>query len=123
MPAKATFSLRTLVGAVRQRVDETSIRAVAEELGMSPSGLHVLLGGTRPHPATLEKLVSWYVERRRSNPGSAAAVAAVDVDAAIRLLVHYVGQDGRESTQAERLRQILRRLETESGVSGARTDK
>jgi AraC-like DNA-binding protein len=116
MPGKATFSLKVLRDAIRRRVDETSIRLVAKELGMSPSGLHVLLGGSKPHPGTRAKLVSWYVEQRRAEQGVGQVVSADDVDAALRLLVHYITQDGREDAQQRRAQEIAKRLEDESGI-------
>jgi hypothetical protein len=112
MPSNATFSLRTLREAVVRRVEETSIRAVAEEIGMSRSGLHVLLRGSTPQPATRAKLVRWYVEQRGTPPTQPDAVTAADVDAALRLLMIYVAQDGRESVQERRVREIVRRFET-----------
>jgi hypothetical protein len=115
MPGKGTFRLDALREAVRRRVNETSIRAVAAEIGMSPSGLHVLLGGSRPHPTTREKLLSWYLEERQRTQGD-PEFSADDVDAAMRLLVRYVQADGRESARARRLHEVVRRIQTESGV-------
>jgi hypothetical protein len=111
MPGRATFGLEVLRAAVRQRVSETSIRAVAAELGMSHSGLHVFLGGTKPHPSTRAKLVSWYVEQRRRSLKSDVEVSDGDVDAAIRLLLQYVRQDGRPAARDNRVTEIIRRLE------------
>lgn len=112
MPSRAAFGIKTLREAVRRRVEETSIRAVAEEIGMSPSGLHVLLNGSAPQPATREKLVSWYAEQRRVRP-SGDAVSKADVDAALCLLVQYVRQDTRTEAQVKRIHEIVRRLESE----------
>jgi hypothetical protein len=123
MPNKAEFSLRTLRDAVRRRVEQTSIRAVAEEIGMSPSGLHVLLRGSRPHGATREKLVRWYVEQREAPEGRAEAVSTGDVDAALRLLMVYVTQDGRETVQGRRVREIVRRFEAAIAAPADKTPK
>jgi hypothetical protein len=109
MPSKRAFGIKSLREAVRGRVDETSIRAVAEEIGMSPSGLHVFLKGSDPHPGTREKLVAWYVEFRKS-PRSPRDVAKADVDAAIRLLVRYVQQDSRPQAQNQRHEEIVNTL-------------
>lgn len=121
MPGKVAFSLAMLRDAVRQRVDETSIRAVSEEVGMSPSGLHVLLRGSKPHPATREKLVAWYVERRRAEKSS-PSIPVTDVDAALRLLIHYVLEDSRRQTRTRRAREIIQRFEREIGTDLLRED-
>lgn len=108
MPNRGAFGVETLRDAVKARVSDTSIRAVAEEIGMSPSGLHVLLKGSDPHPATREKLVAWYIEQQRSKARS--AVSKADVDAAVQLLIRYVRDDGRPGAQARRAAAIMRRL-------------
>jgi hypothetical protein len=79
---------------------------------MSPSGLHVLLKGSAPHPSTREKLVAWYVERGRAD-GFRPEVSSADADAALRLLVRYVRQTSRADTQAKRVREIVNRFESE----------
>ncbi len=79
---------------------------------MSPSGLHVLLNGSSPHPATRGKLVAWYVAAQKEGV-SRPDVSKADVDAALRLLVQYVRQDARSAVQAKRLREIVQRLEAE----------
>jgi hypothetical protein len=120
MPGKTTFRLDVVLEAVRRRVAETSIRATADELGMSRSGLHVLLRGTNPHAATRAKLIAWYVERRKG--GAARTVPAQDVDAALRLLVQYVVEDGRVDARTRRLHEIIRRFEAAAQVEGKSRD-
>jgi hypothetical protein len=46
--------------AVRLRVEGSTLRAVAAEVGLSFSGLRSFLAGTKPHPRTLEKLHAWF---------------------------------------------------------------
>lgn len=41
----------------------TSLRAVAREIGMSPSGLTNFLNGTHPYGRTLERVRNWYYSR------------------------------------------------------------
>jgi hypothetical protein len=118
MPSKAVLTLKVLRDAVRRRVEQTSIRVVAEEIGMSPSGLHILLRGSRPHPATREKLVRWYVEQRDAQETRGEPVSPVDVDVALQLLMLYVTQDARETVQRRRIREIVRRFEAGVGGSG-----
>src|SRR5215213_2811261 len=46
--------------AARLRIRETSLRQVAREIGMSPSGLTGALEGATPYGKTREKLLAWY---------------------------------------------------------------
>lgn len=46
--------------AIRRRVEETSLRAVADEVGMSFSGLRSFLEGRSPQRRTREMLMRWY---------------------------------------------------------------
>lgn len=82
---------------------------------MSRSGLHVLLGGSKPQPRTREKLVAWYVEKHPGSASGRTEISPRDVDAALRLLVHYARQDGRAAIRARRVREIVQRLEAETG--------
>ncbi|HUF49693.1 MAG TPA: hypothetical protein VMN60_02595 [Longimicrobiales bacterium] len=67
------------------RVEDSSLRQVAREVGMSPSGLQKVLDGSTPYTATRRKLERWYVSetRRRYTTRLDAASAA----AATALLV------------------------------------
>ncbi len=47
---------------LRIAVTQSSLRSVARQVDMSPSGLGRLLDGNRPHPSTWERLRAWYVE-------------------------------------------------------------
>ncbi|HVH11557.1 MAG TPA: hypothetical protein VM759_00825, partial [Longimicrobium sp.] len=44
------------------RVENTSLRSVAREIGMSPTGLKKFLLGTAPYSPTLRRLRNWYVQ-------------------------------------------------------------
>lgn len=92
---------------VQERVDTSSLRVVATEIGMSPSGLHVFLGGSRPHPATLKKISAWAARERAGQ----RPIDSRDVDAAVALLVRYVEGAPSERQAAARLRSILARLD------------
>lgn len=52
--------------AARRAVAETSLRAVARSIPMSPMGLQHFVNGTRPYRSTLRKLTAWYVNRGAS---------------------------------------------------------
>jgi hypothetical protein len=60
----ATPDRRSLVEAIRAAaklaIEETSLRRVAREVGMSPMGLKHFVEGTQPYSATYRKLIAWY---------------------------------------------------------------
>lgn len=73
-PSAGLERLREVVAA---RVERRSLRAVAREVGMSPSGLQKFLDGASPYSATRRKLERWFV---RESAGSALAALRVLVD-------------------------------------------
>jgi hypothetical protein len=77
-----------------------SLRALAREIPMSPSGLHKLLNGTTPYLPTREKLQRWYV-RHASNVGE--VITAADVEAALHVLTFELGREPSESVRREML--------------------
>lgn len=110
MPYSDGFGMAAVLKAVRERVEATSIRAVAEELGMSPSGLHVLLRGSKPRTATRRKLLDWYAEVRSRSKTARTDVPPEDVDAAVTLLSRYLVADSRKAVREQRVEEISRRL-------------
>jgi len=46
--------------ALRQTIARSTLRAVAREVGMSPSGLQNFLDGSNPYGKTRERLRLWY---------------------------------------------------------------
>jgi transcriptional regulator with XRE-family HTH domain len=58
--AERAVPVTVLRDAVRLRVEGSTLRAVAAEVGLSFSGLRSFLAGTKPHPRTLEKLQAWF---------------------------------------------------------------
>jgi hypothetical protein len=46
--------------AVREAIAFSTLRAVAKDVGMSPSGLQKFLEGTKPYGKTKERLRFWY---------------------------------------------------------------
>lgn len=71
--------------ALAARVAAASLRQVAREVGMSPSGLQKFLGGARPYSATRRKLDQWYV---RESARYESELSAGSAFAALRVLVH-----------------------------------
>jgi hypothetical protein len=47
-------------GAVREAIARSTLRAVAKDVGMSPTGLQKFLDGTNPYGKTRERLRLWY---------------------------------------------------------------
>jgi len=71
--------LRQVVNA---RLATTSLRALAREVGMSPSGLQKFVDGSAPYLPTREKLERWYVREaaeRRVDRGVETVLAALRV--------------------------------------------
>ena len=52
--------LAVVVEAVRAAVRQRSLRAVARQIGMSPTGLRGVLDGAEPYGRTRDKLRAWY---------------------------------------------------------------
>ena len=75
------FDLEHARDVVAEAVEQGSLRGIAREIGMSPTGLKKLLAGTDPYGPTLRKLVPWY-ERRvlQTRPAPEAVIVASAVD-------------------------------------------
>ena len=68
--------------AVMERVERTSLRTAAREIGMSPSGLKKFLDGNMPYTKTIHRLRAWYVHHaadRQAETSDEAAFAAFGV--------------------------------------------
>ena len=63
-PPTPTPSLDRLRDAIQSRVQESSLRAVAREVGMSPSGLQKFLAGGIPYQKSRRKLFEWLQRER-----------------------------------------------------------
>ena len=77
------------------RVENTSLRSVAREIGMSPTGLKKFLQGTAPYSPTLRRLRAWYVQYAAVQHGH---VQLEDASAALSVLVHDLSPDPRKGT-------------------------
>ena len=79
MPAgEGRASVDTLRQAASWSVAAASLRQVAREVGMSPSGLQKFLDGAGPYSATRKKLEHWYV-RGGSAPDVHSVLTAIGV--------------------------------------------
>lgn len=104
------------VGAIRQfargRVEETSLRAVAAEIGMSYSGLRSFLEGREPYTATRGKLLAWYA--RVQHPDG-RPVDPQGVQSAVALLARHLENlsdpRARSTAALDVFREIVSRLD------------
>jgi hypothetical protein len=86
-------SITRLREAVTIRVQATSLRAVARQVGMSPSGLDKFLAGGMPYQKSRRKLFDW-LHRERNNLGADLTVDGIA--AALGSLVRDLPPDTRE---------------------------
>jgi hypothetical protein len=113
-PRDAT--VQHLRGMAASRVQKTSLRGVAREIGMSPTGLKKFLLGTAPYAPTLRRLRKWYVHHAALPTGE---VDYEDASAAIAVLTHDLpGEPRREA--AECVLKCLGRGYDEAGQSRPR---
>jgi hypothetical protein len=109
-PGDPAVPVDVLREAAQQRVDDTSLRIAAGEIGVSYSGLRTFLKGTEPYAPTLAKLRAWYaqtVEGRAMTPERARAMLAA--------LVEPLPPERRE----EAVRELVTRLVESYRASGA----
>lgn len=76
-PPDVVVSVAQLREAARLFAEEVGLRDAAAAIGLSFSGLRTFLGGTSPHPRTVQKLRAWYAlgdhpERERTQATDAA---------------------------------------------------
>jgi len=84
-PVLAGIGEDALRAALRRAVDASSIRIVAEQVGLTPRGLQLYMDGEgRPRDLTLRKLREWYLREAGTwtgtREGTARAAIAVLVD-------------------------------------------
>ncbi|WP_420129605.1 hypothetical protein [Longimicrobium sp.] len=71
--------------AVMERVERTSLRTAAREIGMSPSGLKKFLDGNMPYTKTIHRLRRWYLAHAAE---AREELTDEEAFAALRVLVH-----------------------------------
>jgi hypothetical protein len=110
---RADKGVAAMIGHIRERVgarvENTSLRNVAREIGMSPAGLKKFLQGTAPHSPTLRRLRNWYVQYVAASAGD---VSEPDASAALAVLVHDLTPDARRRIAGEVLDTLARGYET-----------
>ncbi|MEX1258150.1 MAG: hypothetical protein WEG36_11085 [Gemmatimonadota bacterium] len=112
MPARSDVGIAGIRRLAKKRVEETSLRAVAAEVGMSYSGLRSFLEGREPYRGTRMKLMAWHA--RVQHP-TAESISTEAVEEALALLGRYLAslQDSkiRGTVSAELMRAVLIGLE------------
>lgn len=98
------------------RVENTSLRGVAREIGMSPTGLKKFLMGTSPYSPTLRRLRKWYLQHAALPTGE---VSYHDASAAMVVLTHDLQPDPRREA-ADCVLECLERGYDRSGRSRPR---
>lgn len=96
--------------AVIERVERTSLRSAAREIGMSPTGLKKFLDGNMPYTKTIHRLRRWYLHHAAD---ARQDISEEDAFAALRVLVH----DLPAAAQAETIAGMLRCMEESYGRS------
>jgi len=103
MSERPLTSLERLRETVALRVQATSLRAVARQVGMSPSGLEKFLSGGTPYSRSRQKLQDWW-EREGSRPRSEVSTEGIEV--AVGALVRDLPVEFR----AEAVQRLIRAL-------------
>ncbi|MDB4875601.1 MAG: hypothetical protein JWM41_2047 [Gemmatimonadetes bacterium] len=107
MPARRRSDISGLRELVRQRVDASSLRAIADEIGISKSGLDSFLKGREPYSRTRAKLNEWSARQRHAESRS---VPRQDFDAAMAVVDLYVKAAGSEAVRERRVREVVARI-------------
>jgi hypothetical protein len=63
VPSRTPSDFDTYRQALRDAIERSTLRSVAESVGMSPTGLQKLVDGTEPRAKTRERIREWYVQQ------------------------------------------------------------
>jgi hypothetical protein len=113
MSERPLTSLERLRETVALRVQATSLRAVARQVGMSPSGLEKFLSGGTPYSRSRQKLQEWW-DREGSRPRSELSPEGIEV--AVGALVRDLPPEFRAEA-VQRLVRALRDVYDEQGAA------
>jgi hypothetical protein len=102
---RALMSLERLRETVAVRVQATSLRAVARQVGMSPSGLEKFLGGSTPYARSRQKLHDWWL-REGARPRSDLTTEGVEV--AMGALLRDLPPEHRDAAMRRLVRSLVR---------------
>lgn len=102
--------LARLREALASRVEATSLRQTAAEIGMTPTGLRYVLDGGDPQAGTLRKLEAWYFWNVTGVQGAAEGPEEL----AVLVLVRGLPPEHRGAVAAD----LLARLEGAHAEAG-----
>jgi hypothetical protein len=92
------FCMMTTIEQLRSQilraVERSSFRAVAQEVGMSPTGLKKFTAGASPYTATLRRLRTWYLNQTTADPQQV-------IDDRVSALTDLVQPEDRDLARAE----------------------
>ena len=97
--------------ALSRAIATTSLRAVAAEVGLSPSGLRTFVARGHPHPRTVYLATTWLIRHR--NPGATDAATA---KAGIAALIDHLSEQARKET-ASKISEVLGEASRRDGKS------
>lgn len=97
--------------AARSAVTTSSLRSVARDVGMSPSGLDRFIAGSHPYPGTARRLGEWYLRTMQARGERLHADTARQV---LALLTEHLPASEREGAVQDVLT-ILRGRTARSG--------
>lgn len=110
MSVRSGVPLDQLRAVIMARMASVSLRGVAREVGMSPSGLQKFVDGSVPYLPTRQKLERWYV--REASRGEAEMSAEV-ASAALGVLLGELTPARRRGTARRLVREVRAAYEAE----------
>jgi len=114
MTGALRLTLESLREAIRKRVEETSLRATADEIGLtSYTALGRFIRGetSSPQRTNRDLMTRWYYKR---GSGNDSTVPREDVETALSVLRTWVGDASKsKSVRERRRREVLDGLEDE----------
>lgn len=107
MPGKPRLDVGAIRALAETRIKESSLRSVADEIGVSKSGLDSFIRGRDPYAKTRIKLAAWFM--RQSRPDS-ASVARDELEGALAILERYMDSAPTPAAKRRRVREVETRL-------------
>lgn len=95
----------TLRAALRLQIQNSSLRRVAAEVGLSPTGLSTFVGGRPSRSGTLLRLSDWYLQELADDEGTFSVPPDAAAAAAL-LLLRHLPPELRPRAAAELVRTI-----------------
>jgi hypothetical protein len=100
-----------VLNALEAHVHRTSLRRTAGELGLSPTGLSMLLTGRQAQDRTLRKALAWYAAAAEQQRGPDNGT----IHATLRLLVQHLPAESQDGA-VRAITELVHRLSDEARV-------